>query len=133
MNAISKHIFNQSRELAKLPTVEHIRESVFGGKTSVDDLIARVDNTIAIYCDPVPRTCYQAARFLARVKEHLCNRVMTAGEVQAWYEINDAQQSLSLAPRRCEALIADSEDQYGRPCGSICEAGKEVCQEHESQ
>jgi hypothetical protein len=36
----------------------------------------------------------------------------------------------TLAPHRCEALLADSQDTYGVFCGKRCEPGKTLCEEH---
>lgn len=149
MNAIAKAAFEHSRELAKLPTVEQIREIVLPGENvqNVQTLLARVDNTLAIYADRIPKDYPDAALFLARAKEHLCdprNKTnnffqmtgippMDAGDVDAWFVLNDVQQHLWEAKSVCQIPVECGQDAYpcGKPSPLFCaDCGEDICDEH---
>lgn len=149
MNAIAKAAFEHARELAKLPTVEQIREIVHPGETHVDSLIARVDNTLAIYADRIPKDYPDAALFLADAKLHLCDPStkkkhddffktegfppMDSGDVQAWFVLNDVQQHLWEAKDTCQLPVECGQNAY--PCGKTsrlfcADCGEDICDEH---
>ena len=61
---------------------------------------------------------------------HLCDRVMDAGDVQAWWLMADLQDELLLSTHCVAELSRHSEDVYAEVCRRPTVAGSSFCSEH---
>ncbi len=102
------------------------------------ELYARVDNAIELsrrtratenFGRPSSVNSGSGWKIIVAIQGHLCDRVMTKADVQAWHLLTDIQEDLlwGQPETECQAAIQDGHDL----CGHDVVLGTEFCERHQ--
>lgn len=104
------------------------------------ELYARVDNAIELSrrakAENRPSSVNSKSgwKIIVAIQGHLCDRVMTKADVQAWHILTDLQEDLLFGQPEtiCQADVpTNSTGTEGYQCGKDVVLGTEFCERHQ--